>query len=570
MKNKIFKILLALMFVFIYSCKEEFPEDRVYITEDELQISAFVEETENLSMTSELLHRSGYFNLLNAYGSYTLFAPTNDAWNAYLSSIGKSGMNELSDAEVTALFDFHVLVRSVDVRALNTGLLNVIDTTMSGMRHFADVRQGITRVEMNKNVNILSTYRLPNGFVYITNGVFRPRPENLYDYLLTNGYSIFANAIEAVEMKDTLQSRFLYFQGSTVPYQPRWTLFATPDDVYRSKGINNVTDLFSSVWGNAEDGEYATPDEAVLEYIRYHMVYMWQGDQHFWINHRLTTSMFRLENIRTLAHGKGAVLNISPSSPIAPDPVINGHIKLNIAKSDVSFLNGVLHELTDVMYVDKTKQLLDFYFFEAGEIFAERQLFRVPQGQSQLGSWQVIYTDVDFSSQIGSLGVQTHSSFTSTFYDVLGVGIASVALPTDRGFWIEFYLRNVPAHPEYEVILNYRRRGGDAERVSAYMRKLGDPFEFGEDNILTYQGADNPESEAGRINFRRERVTRQVNGRDVDVFIPEFNQMRRLGTTKLTAEGGDFIIRFVHTDSNPGVYDNIILVPVFEEEEDDE
>jgi uncharacterized surface protein with fasciclin (FAS1) repeats len=545
--------MLVCLCVALYSCSEELPDGKLYITEDQQQISAFLEERPDMTITTEVLKRSGYYNLFNSYGRYTFFAPTDDAWREYLTSAGKGSIDDLTDAQCVELFDFHALQTSVNLKAMRTGFFSYNDTTMSGIQHFVDLSGGYSNIVMNKTSRVEETVELPNGFVYSVSKVFTPRVANVYDYLEAEGYSIFAQAVEAVGLKDTLQRTKWYILNSPRWLQHRYTVFAEPDEVFRKAGINSLEQLKEAVW-NRNGGDDADADAALKEFIRYHILFLWDWyvDQ---VNQKLTPTLFNRENLRTNAHDKSRVIGVTPSDPANPDPLLNGSVKLNLLRSDVGFKNGVVHELADVLYLSKDIPQCT-YTFECAEVGRDViTSYIVSAGMISSTSEWVLY-DAGYDQKRGEFRIDANVNFSSSAYDIYASGYAFYAIPSERGYWVEFYLRNVPAG-KYEVYLNYRRiKNTVSENVNAYMRKFGDAYDYTTQKL-------------NRTVLNMSQDEKTVNG--VAVLVPEFNQNVLLGTAfrhqevggqteKVEElEAGDYVIRFVHSDMKPAYYDNIIL-----------
>ena len=88
-------LMLNLLFTF---CKKE-RLDEVFFEEDELLISAYLEEhKETYSTLLRVLDITGLKSTLGAYGHYTFFAPDNTAFDAFISN---QGMASIEDFDVT-------------------------------------------------------------------------------------------------------------------------------------------------------------------------------------------------------------------------------------------------------------------------------------------------------------------------------------------------------------------------------------------------------------------------------------------------------------------------------------
>ena len=83
-KNHIVKALMccgfatALMSVFT-SCREDIDESNLYTFTGETIEDYLVNRSERFSSFNYILSRIGYDKILSAYGTYTCFAPTNEA-----------------------------------------------------------------------------------------------------------------------------------------------------------------------------------------------------------------------------------------------------------------------------------------------------------------------------------------------------------------------------------------------------------------------------------------------------------------------------------------------------------
>lgn len=67
------------MLLCIQACKDKFSDAR-YDSTDEIQIMDYLDTREDLSIFREMIDHVGQRNLLKTAGSYTVFAPTNAAF----------------------------------------------------------------------------------------------------------------------------------------------------------------------------------------------------------------------------------------------------------------------------------------------------------------------------------------------------------------------------------------------------------------------------------------------------------------------------------------------------------
>ncbi len=95
---------------FLGGCKDIYEQDK-YQNPEWLAGKLFtqVEEQENLTLFAECLRRVGMDTVLNVSGSFTVFAPSDQALNDYLSEKGYSDVSAIPMDELNAMVRFHIL-----------------------------------------------------------------------------------------------------------------------------------------------------------------------------------------------------------------------------------------------------------------------------------------------------------------------------------------------------------------------------------------------------------------------------------------------------------------------------
>ena len=90
-------IALAAIQTMFVSCSDE-PDRENYYTTTSHYATSFLQQNEQYSLFVQILDRAQLLGLLGTYGSYTVFAPTNDAVNLYLTQNGYTSVAEMSDS----------------------------------------------------------------------------------------------------------------------------------------------------------------------------------------------------------------------------------------------------------------------------------------------------------------------------------------------------------------------------------------------------------------------------------------------------------------------------------------
>src|SRR5438045_9791268 len=100
-------IVCMLCVVFYPGCKKQ---DIKLTTTDDVNIVDYMRRhPDQFSEFVKILDRVNVSPFLNAYGSYTVFAPTNDAIKLYLTKIGKTSTNDLDTESLLGLTRMHII-----------------------------------------------------------------------------------------------------------------------------------------------------------------------------------------------------------------------------------------------------------------------------------------------------------------------------------------------------------------------------------------------------------------------------------------------------------------------------
>jgi len=112
-------IILAGVFVFFTCRKYEYKE----FTSDDRLIGQLLEENPDFTLFAEMLEYSGNLSFLNAYGTYTCFAPTNAAIGSFLSSKGLTSVDQIDADELQGIVRYHIIKDTLGSTAFNDGKL---------------------------------------------------------------------------------------------------------------------------------------------------------------------------------------------------------------------------------------------------------------------------------------------------------------------------------------------------------------------------------------------------------------------------------------------------------------
>jgi len=258
---------LAMMLA-MSSCQKNVME--IVISNDK-QIDELMEEQQSPSLTEFLaiLDISGMRSTVHAYGNYALFAPDDDAVDAYLKQTGKSSVNDLTQDEAAAIIKYHLLnvtdiTDSVTTSAFVDGRMAYPNFSGS----YLTTKQEGENIRVNRQALILSprNIKASNGYLHIINQVLTP-PDPVTESItarvraLPDNFSLMKEAFERSGMADTLAAN---------PAGVWKTFFIQDNDAFAADGINNMDDLVSVLQKNTP--AVGNVDSLLYNFIAYHTV----------------------------------------------------------------------------------------------------------------------------------------------------------------------------------------------------------------------------------------------------------------------------------------------------------
>lgn len=253
--------LFALMLT--ASCVEELKTENFYTFTGEMITDYLENREERFSDFTYVLGRSGVKELLDAYGNYTCFAPTNEAFALYLAERGKSSVEELTDEECDTISYGHVIKSELDyflTTDMDNGVLGTANMNDRYIQVYIDSLTGDFYINRDSKI-IVKDEELENGVVHVVDHVLMHSIAGLPDLMMENpDISLFCEAMLLTHFQDSLQ---LYMDDAYVapgengvrydrhgwdtwyPQKRRfgYTGFIETNDVYEKLGIHNIDDL---------------------------------------------------------------------------------------------------------------------------------------------------------------------------------------------------------------------------------------------------------------------------------------------------------------------------------------
>jgi len=283
-----------------------------------------------------IIDKAGFTQALNIYGTYTLFAPTNDAIDAYVKQLGKASIDQLTTDEMKNMIKFHLLNEMVRTSDFNDGKLNSITMFDQYLVTGLTVTDGVSAYTVNRQATILNpNIVLGNGVVHVIDHVLTPAVSTIAQLVEKNpDYSIFLQALKETGYYDTLNS-VKYSDGS-----PRWlTLIAETNQALKDTGILSYSDL-KKRYNNTSSP--TNPNDSLRLYVAYHIL----PDVKYLADIVMAGSHETLAPLEVLTDkmvDKKVLINDDSYSTIN-GTVYEPGVELDQANSDVTATNGVLHQ----------------------------------------------------------------------------------------------------------------------------------------------------------------------------------------------------------------------------------
>lgn len=231
---------LAMMMVALVvfaSCSKDDDDDMTPTNpiEQEKNIVETAMSNSDFSILVDAVTKAGLADALQADGPFTVFAPTNDAFNMLFDKLGVSGIDELTAEQLSPILLYHVIGAKVMAADVSTGYVPTLNTTAPGNNSvmlFANATKG---VQLNGGTNVISADLMAsNGVIHVIDKVLLP--VDVVDIAIQNSnFSILVEAVAKAGLVDALKA-----DGPFTIFAPTNTAF---EKLFMDLGVNGISDL---------------------------------------------------------------------------------------------------------------------------------------------------------------------------------------------------------------------------------------------------------------------------------------------------------------------------------------
>ncbi len=300
-------------------------------TTSDLNIYPYLQtNASQFSEWAKIVDKSGFAGYLTAYGSYTLFAPTNEAVKLYLTEVNKTSVDNLTEAEAKALVTFHLIQDTLPTNTFKDGKLPTI--TMFGQYLVVGVTNtaGASNFLINRQAIITQGNIITgNGYIHAIDHVLKPASKSTAQLISDNpNFSIFKQALVATGFYDTLDII------NTSNPKRFFTVLAETNKALNDSGFANYTALFNKLSNTKNPKD---PLDSLHIYVAYHIL----PEAKYLADIASASSHATLQPLEVLSSklsGEVVLINDLDFNGIHEPGVI-----LERATGDISTTTGVLH-----------------------------------------------------------------------------------------------------------------------------------------------------------------------------------------------------------------------------------
>lgn len=292
------------------------PEDDNFEAESSTNtIADFVAGNENYSSLLAALEATGLTSTFTGEDIYTVFAPNNTAFDAFLSANGFDSLEDVPEDILTQVLLNHVQTGAIMSTDLTTGYIASMSTAGPDGENLSIYISTEDGVLINGISNVTTAdVELDNGIIHAVDSVIG-LPDVTTFAVADPNFSSLVTALSREDLVGTLQST-----DSPAPF----TVFAPTNDA------------FSSLLNELEAGSLDDIDSATLSpVLQYHVI----------IENNVTSDELTNNMIVSTLQGENIIINLGDNVTITD---ANDRVSTIIAV-DVQATNGVIHAIDRVL-----------------------------------------------------------------------------------------------------------------------------------------------------------------------------------------------------------------------------
>ncbi len=261
---------------------------------------------------STLVQALGKANLavtLQGKGPFTVFAPTNQAFEQLFTQLGVSGVDALTAEQLTPILLYHVISGKITSSQLQSGYVSTLSPGAGGLG--LSLAIDAANKKLNGNIGIIATdLEASNGIIHGIDKVLLP--PSLVDIALANGnFSTLVSAVVKANLAGALSA-----SGSITVFAPTNAAF---NQLFSQLGVSGIDALSA---------------EALTPILLYHV-----------LGTAVKSSSLQNGYVNTLCPGPNAsAVSLQIEANRAK---LNGNVSITL--TDIVATNGIIHVIDKVL-----------------------------------------------------------------------------------------------------------------------------------------------------------------------------------------------------------------------------
>jgi len=286
------------------SCEEDETNDASQETQGKTIVDVASSE-DSYSILVQALEKADLASTLEGDGPFTVFAPTNEAFENLLEDLGASSLDDLSAEQLEPILLYHVVGGNVMSTDLSNGYVSTLSPGAADTKASLLINTDNGVMLNGSSAVTAADIEADNGVIHETDKVLMP-PTVVDMAINNNNFSTLVDAVVKAELAETLNG-----DGPFTIFAPTNAAF---EDLLSDLGVSSLDDLTK---------------EDLLPILNYHVV-----------SGNVLASDLSSGNVSTIS-GKEIAIDVGSSV------TING--KSTVTSTDIQGTNGVIHVIDEVL-----------------------------------------------------------------------------------------------------------------------------------------------------------------------------------------------------------------------------
>jgi transforming growth factor-beta-induced protein len=261
-------------------------------------------DNSNFSILVEAVVKANLVETLNGSGPFTIFAPTNAAFEALFTDLGVSGIADLTAEQLTPILLYHVVSGNVRSNQLSDGPVETLNGTIVISMSPAPTINGNTAI-------IATDVQATNGVVHVIDKVLLPGKTIAEIAASDDNFSILVEALTKAGLVEVMNG-----PGNFTVFAPTNAAFSA---LFTQLGVSGIADLSA---------------ETLTPILLYHVLGTEKKSGDLTAGYYSTLSP---------AQGNYASMNVSISDGVYIDK------DTKVTTADIDAINGVIHVVDKVL-----------------------------------------------------------------------------------------------------------------------------------------------------------------------------------------------------------------------------